>query len=296
VQKRSLETARAKALEYNIPHAFASVEELAAHPDVDAVFIVSANATHRGETVAAARAGKHVIVEKPMAMNVREAEEMIAACARHNVLLMVGHMIRFSPLVHRMREIVRSGVLGQLVSARADFIYDGRLSQRRWLRDPDVAGGGPVVDVGVHCLDTLRFVLDDEVQTVRAVLDPAPTARRTEESAQLALQFTRGTIGSIFCSYAAPVRRKEIDILGMDGRMTADDFTVGGITTNLRIDMSRDSSPAEPKEEIFEIPNLYVEEIGHFVDAIRTGAPLQTPGENGLANQRVLDQALAPNA
>ena len=295
VQKRSLDAARAMAKAGEIPLAFATAEELVAHPDVDAVFIVSANAAHRAETIAAARAGKHVLVEKPMAVNAREAEEMIAECARHNVRLMVGHMIRFSPLAQRMRDVVRSGRLGKLVSARADFIYDGRLSQRLWLRDRGVAGGGPVFDVGVHCLDTLRFVLDDEVETVRSVLEPIPTSQRTEESAQLALRFSRGTLGSIFCSYAAPVRRKEIEILGMDGRMTADDFTVGGITVRLRIDTSRDTHPAEPVEEVFEVPNLYVEEIANFMEAIRTGSLLLTPGENGLANQRVLDRAVAGN-
>ncbi|HSQ74713.1 MAG TPA: Gfo/Idh/MocA family oxidoreductase [Bacteroidota bacterium] len=293
VQKRSLEAARAKAKELGIPLAFARAEDLVAHPDVDAVFIVSANSAHCAETVAAARAGKHVLVEKPMALNVGEAEEMIAACARQNVRLMVGHMIRFSPLVRRMREVVRSGLLGTLVSARADFIYDARLSQRGWLRERGVAGGGPVYDVGVHCLDSLRYVLDDEVETVRSVLDPLPTAERTEESAHLLLRFSRGTLGSIFCSYAAPVRRKEIEILGMDGRMTAGEFTVGGITARLTIDTSRDSRPAEPVEEVYEVPNLYVEEISHFIEAIRTGSPLLTPGENGLANQRVLDRAVA---
>jgi predicted dehydrogenase len=293
VQKRSLDAARAKAKECGVPLAFARVEDLVAHPDVDAVFIVSANSAHCAETVAAARAGKHVLVEKPMALNAGEAEEMIAACARHNVRLMVGHMIRFSPLVRRMREVVRSGLLGTLVSARADFVYDARLSQREWLRERGVAGGGPVYDVGVHCLDTLRYVLDDEVQTVRSVLDPLPTAERTEESAHLGLRFSRGTLGSIFCSYAAPVRRKEIEILGMDGRMTAEEFTVGGITARLTIDTSRDSRPAEPVEEVYEVPNLYVEEISHFIESIRTGSPLLTPGENGLANQRVLDRAVA---
>lgn len=293
VQKRSLDAAQAKAKECGIPLAFARAEDLVAHPDVDAVFIVSANSAHCAETIAAARAGKHVLVEKPMALNAGEAEEMIAACARHNVRLMVGHMIRFSPLVRRMREVVRSGLLGTLVSARADFIYDARLSQRGWLRERGVAGGGPVYDVGVHCLDTLRYVLDDEVETVRSVLDPLPTSERTEESAHLGLRFSRGTLGSIFCSYAAPVRRKEIEVLGMDGRMTAEEFTVGGITARLTIDTSRDSRPAKPVEEVYEVPNLYVEEISHFIESIRTGSPLLTPGENGLANQRVLDRAVA---
>ncbi len=204
VQKRSLDAARALAKAGGIPLAFATAEELVAHPDVDAVFIVSANAAHRAETIAAARQGKHVLVEKPMALNVREAEEMIAECARHNVRLMVGHMIRFSPLAQRMRDVVRSGRLGKLVSARADFIYDGRLSQRRWLRDRDVAGGGPVFDVGVHCLDTLRFVLDDEWRPSSCWADRITTNERVPlacgSAADNRFKFSARTL---------PVRRKK---------------------------------------------------------------------------------------
>lgn len=292
IQKRSRTEAEAKAREHGIPHACASAAELAALPDVDAVFIVSANATHCAETVAAARAGKHVIVEKPMACTVREAETMIAACAENGVRLMVAHMIRYSPMVRRMREIVGSGALGSIVFARADFVYDGRLSRRGWLLDRAVAGGGPVFDVGVHCLDTLRFILDDEVTRVQAVLQPEPTDAMTEQSAHLALKFSRGTIGSIFCSYEAPVRRKDIEIMGTEGRLLADEFTVGNTTATLRVHVGKDSSPAPEREEAYPIPDLYVEEIAAMVHAVRTGAPLLSPGENGLANQRVLNSAL----
>ena len=292
IQKRSHAAAEAKAKEHGIAHACATAEELCALPDVDAVFIVSANGAHCAEAVTAARSGKHVIVEKPMACTVREAETMIAACAEHNVRLMVAHMIRFSPMVQRMREIVRSGVLGKIVFARADFVYDGRLSKRAWLLDRPVAGGGPVFDVGVHCLDTLRYILDDEVTTLQAVLEPRPSATATETNGHLTMKFSRGTIGSIFCSYEAPVRRKDIEIMGMEGRLLADEFTVGGIDATLRIDGGKDADPVPPRAETFAVPNLYVAEITNLVEAVRTGAPLLSPGENGLANQRILNRAL----
>lgn len=292
LQKRSRTEAEEKAKAHGIPHACTTAEELCALPDVEAVFIVSANSAHCPETVAAARAGKHVLVEKPMACTVPEAETMIAACADHHVQLMVGHMIRLSPMVQRMREIVKSGVLGQIVFARADFVYDGRLSKRTWLLDRGVAGGGPVFDVGVHCLDTLRYVLDDEVATVNAVLDPVPTQEVTEKSAHLTMKFSRGTIGSVFCSYDAPVRRKDIEIMGTEGRLLAEEFTVGSITATLRIDGGKDSHPVAPRVETFAVPNLYVQEITNLVEAVRTGAPLVSPGANGLANQRVLNRAM----
>ncbi|HTO93971.1 MAG TPA: Gfo/Idh/MocA family oxidoreductase, partial [Bacteroidota bacterium] len=102
LQKRSPEAARKKADECSIPLAFATAAELVAHPDVDAVFIASANSTHCPETLTAAAAGKHVIVEKPMALDAREARVMIDACREGGVRLMVGHMVRLSPVIRRV--------------------------------------------------------------------------------------------------------------------------------------------------------------------------------------------------
>jgi predicted dehydrogenase len=292
LQKRSLAEAEAKAQIHGIPLAFASVDDLVAHPEVDAVFIVSANAAHCPETLAAARAGKHVLVEKPMALNVREAEEMIEACRSAGVRLMVGHLIRFSPLIRHIRETLRSGVLGSITYARADFVYDGRLSHRGWLRDRAVAGGGPLFDVGVHCLDALRFLLDDEVLSVSAVLSPVPTPERTEESALIGLNFRRGTVGAIFCSYISSTRRKQLEIIGTEGLITAGDFTSGNQETVVTTRLGTDAKPGETRTQTFRIPNLLSEEVHHFATAVLDGGGLDSPGENGLANQRVLDAVM----
>ena len=289
LQKRSLPEAEARARTHGVRLAFARADELAAHPDVDAVFIVSANAAHCPETLAVARAGKHVLVEKPMALNVGEAEQMIAACRQHGVRLMVGHLVRFSPLVQRVRQILAAGELGTVTYARADFAYDGRMSHRAWLHDPVVAGGGPVVDVGVHCLDTLRYMLDDEVVGAAGILSPVPTAGKTEETALMGLRFSRGTVGAIFCSYASCVRRKQLEIVGTDGIITCGDFSSGGHRTDLTIATGTDAHPGASRVETFHIPNLIGEEVAHFVRVVTEGDPPVTPGENGLANQRVID-------
>lgn len=146
IQKRSHAAAREKASALSVPYAFASAQELTACADIDAVFIASANSPHYDETITAARAGKHVLVEKPMAMNAGEAKRMMEECERNRVKLMVGQVLRFSPLVKCLRDLVRSGDLGRVSFAKAEYIYDGRLTQRSWLRNPAVAGGGPIFD------------------------------------------------------------------------------------------------------------------------------------------------------
>lgn len=292
LQKRSLAAAQESARALSIPLAFSSVDDLVGHPDIDAVFIVSANVCHYAETIAAARRGKHVLVEKPMAMNGPEAEEMMRACADHGVKLMVGHMVRLSPVVQRIRDLVQSGTLGRIHLARADFVYDARASQRTWLYDRSVAGGGPVFDIGVHCIDTLRFVLQDEIVSVESELEPRPTPTSTEASAQLLLRFDRGTIGSVYCSFVAPYRRSLIELVGTEGSATATDFTLSEKTLHLDVTLLDKGRGMEGWTEDIAVPNLYRQEVSLFSQCIIEDTEPPLTGMNGLQNQRVLDLAL----
>jgi predicted dehydrogenase len=256
------------------------------------VFIVSANSAHCSETILAAQAGKHVLCEKPMAMTVGECEQMIDVCKKHGVQLMVGHMLRLSPLVARIKELVQSGVLGRIIHAEVNFIYDARLSTRSWLIDTAVAGGGPTFDVGIHCFDTLRYIFDDEVVSVKGELMPPPTAQHTDTSAHLLLRFTKGTIASVFTSYDAPIRESYIEIIGTEARVSATDFTVGSRHGQLVIENRNGSLPGNVRTEAIDVPNLYVQEVSQFSDCILNSTPPALSGENGLANQRILDTVL----
>jgi len=294
LQKRSAEEARKKADECSIPLAFSSVDELVRHPDIDAVFIVSANAAHCPGTVAAANAGKHVIVEKPMALSAGEAQEMIDACAANGVKLMVGHMVRLSPLVRRTKELIAAGRIGSVKAARAEFMYDARVSHRKWLIDRAVAGGGPVVDVGVHCFDTLRYVLGGEPSSVSAAVWPLPTAASTEETAYVSLRFPGGVLASVFCSYTAPYRRVTLEVIGTEGVITVPDFTAGDRPGRVILTRGKGDAPGVPVAEEIEVPNLYIEETAMFTDWILGGPEPELSGSNGLANQRIIDLALTP--
>jgi len=292
IQKRSLVAAREKSDALKIPHAFDSAEALAKHPDVDSVFIVSANSLHGPETLTAARAHKHVLVEKPMAMNVAEAETMINECKKNDVKLMVGHMVRLSPLVIRIKELMKSGTIGRIIFIKSEFIYDGRLSHRRWLVDPNIAGGGPVFDIGVHCLDTTRFLLDDEIVSVKSQLDPVHSSITTESTAQLALKFSKGTTASIFCSYAAPIRRTFIEVIGEKGILSAENFSWSANTLILKVTVGENDKIIESREETIIVPNLYEKEVTLFSECILNDTASPVSGEEGLKNQRVLDAAI----
>ncbi len=201
IQKRSIEAAKQKAAEHSVPLYFDSVEALVSSANVDAVFIVSANAEHHRETLLAAKAGKHVLVEKPMAVSLQQAREMTDACRTAGVKFMVGHMLRFSPLNRRLKEIVQTGMIGTVSYARSHFVYDVSQSKRSWVLDKQTAGAGPLFDIGVHCLDTIRFVLnDDHAVSVNSLTNPEGTPHSVETTSVLTVQFSKGTLATIHTS------------------------------------------------------------------------------------------------
>jgi predicted dehydrogenase len=291
IQKRDIAAARALADSAGIPVACSTPEELVSRDDIDAVFIASANSAHAPETVLAARHGKHVIVEKPMALTVAESEMMIRECYAAGVALMVGHMVRLSPAVERVRQIVLSGRYGPPVFARADFVYDMRGTKRAWLTDARVAGGGPVYDIGVHCLDTLRYVLGQEVVSVKAQMDPLPDSTQTEITAVLGLVFSSGMPGSVYCSYASPFRSRELQVVFPEAVVTLDGFTGTGQSVTLNVDVLSEDGRKETMKEDFDVPDLYVKEIERFVEAVRLSGDLYLTGENGLRNMQILEAA-----
>lgn len=294
IQKRSLAEAEAKGREHGVPLAFDSAEALCASPEVDAVFIVSSNARHHPETLIAARHGKHVMTEKPMALSAAQGREMVDACRRAGVKFMVGHMLRFSPLVRRMKELVSAGTLGEIAAVRAEFIYDAGISHRRWLWDAAEAGGGPLFDVGIHCLDTVRFVLGDpEAAEVAGMTRSDGDASRVERSSLMNVRFRNSTLCSIHSSFEAPYRRTFIEFIGSKGTMSAYNFTPSRVATVLERTKGSEGLPTETVRETIEVPDLYEAEVSHFTRCILTGEEPAVRGEESVRNQEILDAALA---
>lgn len=292
IQKRSIETAKERAIALNIPHAYSSILELVSNSEIDAVYIASPTCVHAEDVITAARAGKHILVEKPMAMNSAEAENMIKVCKENNVKLMIAHMARFSPVNSRIRELIKEGAVGKLTYVKAEYFYDVRLSKRWWSRNTKIAGGGPIFDIGVHCLDTLRFVLDDEVVSTKSQSYPVLNEEKTEMAGILALKFSNGTPVSIHTSFQASFARIFLEVIGEDGVISAENFSLSNLTVPLKIFKGKDGKLYETITEEIVVPNIYEKEFTHFSNCIINNTEPMIPGEEGLKNQIVLDEAI----
>ncbi|GAB4309446.1 MAG: 1,5-anhydro-D-fructose reductase [Promethearchaeota archaeon] len=288
IQKRSLAKAREKAEEYGVPAAYDSVEALLADPEVEAVFVATPNNLHEAHAVAAARAGKHVLVEKPMATNAAACRRMVDACKEAGTLLMVAHCLRFLESVKVAREAVQSGSLGEVRHARMDYSFRSSKSPRTWFRDKAVAGGGALFDVGVHCVDTLRHVLGDEVDSAFLRVSPPglDLERQVADHASLSLSFRSGALATVAASFDAEYDTS-LEVRGSEGALWTRTFTLVGRRATIHFKRDDETSTVEVVNS-----DMYAAELDAFARAVRAGGPSPVPGEEGLRNQLVLDAAL----
>jgi predicted dehydrogenase len=157
---RDLERASAFASRHGIERVSTDWESTVVADDVDAVIIGTPNALHHPQAMAAIAAGKHVLVDKPMALNVDEGAEMAAAATTAGVVLCVGHMWRYRNEVIELRDRIAAGDLGRVVRTRGYGIH-ASWGPSGWFVDPDLSGGGALIDMGIHAIDTARFLLGD---------------------------------------------------------------------------------------------------------------------------------------
>jgi UDP-N-acetylglucosamine 3-dehydrogenase len=178
---------------------------LVTRDDVDAVVISTPNALHAPQALAAIEAGKHVLVEKPFTVTVEEADVVLAAASERDVVVMAAQNTRFHPQVVAARDALRRGEIGTVTAVRGVFCNGGPLAwapDATWFLDPALSGGGALLDLGVHLVDTVRAVLDDEFASVAATLAYGGSA--LEEDALVLFDTRKGVVGSLHAGWRAP--------------------------------------------------------------------------------------------
>jgi predicted dehydrogenase len=176
--------------------------------------------------------------------------------------------------------------VGTPVFARAEFSYPAQTHPRKWLTDAKIAGGGPVADVGVHCVDAVRYILSDEVIRVTASGMWDKDSGEVEAAAVLSLEFARGTIGSVLVSTRAEYRTP-LEIVGDTGVLRAEDAF--SVERPIEIEFRRGGGVIE--KEVVSNADAYARQVDMFSSAIEGNAEFPVPGEEGWQNQEVLDAA-----
>ncbi|MGD1215350.1 MAG: Gfo/Idh/MocA family oxidoreductase [Terriglobales bacterium] len=286
LSRRDSHKAREAAAQYGIPHVFASTEELSRCPEVDAVLVTTPNACHVRDVLTAVAAGKPVLCEKPMGMDADECRRMVEAARNAGILLGVAQVFRFEESTARFRERVASGDIGRPIFARAEFSYPGLGHARTWLYNRSIAGGGPIADVGVHCLDALRYILQDEPRRVSALGGPDEQSGDVEAAAILTLEFQRGTLATVLVSTRAHYRTP-LEIVGDAGVLRADDAL--NVERPVKLELWRDGQRVA--EETVSNQLAYARQVDTFAAAVEGRETFPVPGQQGWQNQLILDAA-----
>ena len=287
IASRDAGRARQVAAELGIPTAHASYEELLADPAVDAVYIPLPNHLHAEWTIAAARAGKHVLCEKPLALSAAEAETMVEACRAAGVVVMEAFMYRHHPSWLAARELVASGRIGRLMAVQSWFsFYNDDPTNIRNIR---AYGGGAMYDIGCYAVNLSRMLFKGEPDGVQASMVRDPVSD-VDIVASAILRFGDG-IASFTCSTRTETDQR-VDIYGTTGRISI------WIPFNIPPDLPTRVSlvaggdpPVAPAVETFEFPpaDPYAVEADLFAAAVLDGAPLPVAIDDAVANLRIME-------
>jgi 1,5-anhydro-D-fructose reductase (1,5-anhydro-D-mannitol-forming) len=286
LSRRDLNQARASADQYHVPLAFDSAESLCRSSEVDAVFVTTPNSLHLSDVLLALKCGKPVLCEKPMGMNAGECRQMVEASRQAGLLLGVAQVFRFEQSTSRLRDRVATGQIGKPVFARSEFSYPGRRHARTWITNAAIAGGGPIADVGVHCIDALRYILQDEVTRVSAQGVSDPESGDVEAAAVLAIEFSRGTLGTVSVSTRAEYRTP-LEIAGDNGSLRAEDGL--NVEHPITIELRKNGKVIET--ETVSNREAYALQVDAFANALEGRGEFPVPGEEGWQNQEILDAA-----
>lgn len=276
------------AANHSISVPYGSYEELLADPEVQAVYIPLPNHLHGEWTVKAAEAGKHVLCEKPMAVDAEEARRMVDACRAHGVVLMEGFMYRLNPRTLAIRRAIDDGRLGRVRSVVIQFSF--LLGSRKTYRDDSRMipgkGAGSMMDLGCYCINFARCAFGREPRSVIAIQD-IDKVSGGDMSTSAVLDFGDGATALIACGFDSSYRNS-ICVAGDEAALQADRFFTP--LDDGKTSYTIKSSHGEPQVFEFDAVNQFLLEIEHFSDCVlgRTDVILD-PGADAVPNAVVID-------
>lgn len=288
VTSRDRTRAEAFARKHGAAAAYTDYAEMLHHPEVDVVLITTPNALHAEQAIAAARAGKHVLCDKPLATSAADAERVVREAERAGVRLGINFQTRHQACFEDVRRMIAAGEIGDVLVAQVE-VSAGANPPRGWRTDPALAGLGTINNIGVHAYDLLRYLLSSEVTAVTALLDTG-RAREIETLALVLLRFANGTLAYVNANQKTPHPQADIDIYGTRGRIVGHHLTRPGLDGELRV-LTEKGEAATP----YSNRDAYQRVVAAFNDAVLHRREPRASGLDGLRSAR-LTEAIARSA
>ena len=269
-------------------YSYQTYDSIKDNPEVQVIYIVLPNALHHEYTIRGAKAGKHILCEKPMADSVQQCQEMIDACNKAGKKLMIAYRIQYEPLNRMAMKDVRAKKYGQTKLIQM-MNCQNQAHDQQWRHKKNLAGGGSLPDVGLYCLNTTRFLLGEEPDEVFAYTYSTPGDERftqIEENVSFTLRFPSGVISQNMCGY---------------GSFNAKSYAVHAETGTIKMDpafpykgLKQEQVHAPDGKQVIEQPSnpdkqQFALEMDHMALCVRNNQTPYTPGEEGMQDQRIME-------
>ena len=274
---------------FHIPDAYTSLEALL-KSDIDAVYIATPVFCHREQVMKAAEAGKHILLEKPMGLSCKEGEEMSAFCYDKKVKLGIGFMMRFHGAHQKIKKLIKDGLIGEVVSAYAKFNCWYPEGKQVWRQNKVLAGGGAMMDMGIHSIDLLQYVTGLRAESIVALCgNQIFSYAHVEDAASAVLKMNNGALFSIESNFNIPGSVGcKLEIYGTHGCVIADG-TMGQTESGSVRFLSTDCVKSEYSFLDYESGNMYTKEIEAFSDAIINNTRVPVTAEEAIFDQRIVE-------
>lgn len=286
IMRRDKDKARCFGEKFSVPMICTEIEPILQCSEIDAVYISTPVYLHKEYTIMAAKHGKHIICEKPMAVDYLSCCEMNRAAEDNHCLLQVAYYRRFYPKMRYIKQIIQSGALGRIISLDIKF-YDGitekDIQRKPWIVDRTAAGGGALMDVGSHMIDLALYCSGEEIQEVTAVERPMPGHCGVEESIALLMRSAGGKLYSVGASFAGP-KETPLSIYGTEGKLTVASVDDADFVLYDRLGNKRE----------YHIPhkeNMYEDIIINLQNAAQDGEMLYSSGSSAARTAAITDAA-----
>lgn len=274
--------------EYNIPkthrYSYADYDRIRDNPDIDAVYVVLPNSMHAEYSIRAAKAGKHVMCEKPMAVSVAECQAMIAACRAAGKKLMIGYRSRFEPYNRLAIELARGGHVGPTRMITADHGFP--IKPNQWRLDKPLSGGGSMMDIGIYSLNAARYLSGEdpiEVSAVESTDKSDPRFKTVEDRISFLLRFPSGIQANCISSYSSA--HNMYRVTGTEGWIDMEPATpYSGQAMRIR-----KNGEVAPRVLPAPAKNQFAGQLDHLAECIINNTTPIVAGEEGLADLRVIE-------
>ena len=297
------DAAKACKEKYGAKYAFTKYEDVLSVPEIEAVYIASPVFFHKEQAIAAAKAKKHILLEKPVALSVSDAEEIKKACEENGVKISIGFLMRFHGYHQKIKEIIAEGKIGEIVSMRGQFTCRYPDIIGAWRQKKATSGGGALVDMGIHVIDLIHYITGLKATRVAAFNQTQTFNYEVDDSSNVIMKMDNGSVAYVDSNFNIPDAASvaKLEIYGTKGSIVAKGTLAQEEVGNVDILISDDSLEYDASQSRMELTplslegtplgNMYTKEIDGLCDAIIENTEVPVSIESAIFDQKIVEAA-----